>query len=35
MPWVGKNMLDDSQWLPYGGVENNSGTFLSQQADVM
>ena len=26
-------MLDDSYWLPYGGVENNAGTFLSQQAD--
>ena len=24
-------MLDDSYWLPYGGVENNAGTFLSQQ----
>ena len=26
-------MLDDDHWLPYGGVQNNSGTFLSQQAD--
>lgn len=26
-------LLDDGCWLPYGGVPNNSGTFLSQQAD--
>ena len=24
--------LDDSCWLPYGGVPNNSGSFLNQQA---
>jgi len=26
-------LLDDESWRPYGGVPNNSGTFLSQQAD--
>lgn len=26
------NLLDDSHWRPYGGVENNSGQFLNQQA---
>ena len=26
-------MLEEAFWLPYGGVPNNSGTFLSQQAD--
>ena len=26
-------MLDDSLWRAYGGVQNNSGTFLNQQAD--
>lgn len=25
-------MLDDSHWQPYGGVQNNSGTFFNQQA---
>ncbi len=25
-------LLDDSSWLPYGGVPNNSGSFLNQQA---
>jgi len=25
-------MLDDGLWRPYGGVENNSGTFFNQQA---
>lgn len=26
------NLLDDSHWLPYGGMENNGGVFLNQQA---
>ena len=25
-------LLDDDLWLPYGGVPNNSGSFLNQQA---
>ena len=25
-------LLDDDHWLPYGGVENNGGSFLNQQA---
>lgn len=29
----GAGLLEDHYWLPYGGLENNSGTFLSQQAD--
>ena len=26
------NLLDPSHWLPYGGVQNNGGQFLNQQA---
>ena len=26
------DLLDDALWLPYGGVPNNSGSFLNQQA---
>ena len=26
------NLLDDSHWRPYGGLENNGGQFLNQQA---
>ena len=26
------DLLDDSHWHPYGGLENNSGQFLNQQA---
>ncbi|MDE2695160.1 MAG: hypothetical protein OXH97_01420 [Chloroflexota bacterium] len=28
----GADLLDDSCWQPYGGVPNNSGAFLNQQA---
>ena len=28
-----KGLLDDSNWLPYGGVANNAGQFLNQAAD--
>lgn len=29
---LGAGLLNDACWLPYGGVPNNSGSFLNQQA---